>query len=148
MKDRNRAQPQTLVPGAERRMFIDHNGVGVPAVDRRGRPLWNMPKPSGHVLHFKSAAARSQWTALREAALAEAETPGYTEEQRKLSQDRLSQVVQKLTVAVPVYQGIPASMANWLRGQARRKQRLAVNPSMVQRLKQTLGFGADARVQS
>lgn len=34
------------------------NKSGVPMYDKRGRPLWRMPKPMKHVRHFACMAAR------------------------------------------------------------------------------------------
>ena len=40
--------PQTRVPGAARAYDDPKALYPIPLVDRKGRPIWNMPKPSGY----------------------------------------------------------------------------------------------------
>jgi hypothetical protein len=63
--------------------------------DMKGRPLWNMPEPTGHVNHKK-------WSLSKETG------------------ERIAEIVK-----VPVYRGTSAEYARWVRGQIKRSQRKA-----------------------
>jgi len=50
-------QKRICIPGAS--LVRDKNDMVVH--DKRGRPLWNMPKPDHHVKHFNNAGARAAY---------------------------------------------------------------------------------------
>jgi hypothetical protein len=53
------ASPSTMVPGSS--IVRENVGVGIMpqiAYDRKGRPLWNKPKPLYSVYHWKNAHLR------------------------------------------------------------------------------------------
>lgn len=67
----------------------------MPAYDSKGRPLWNMPKPVRYVEHVN-------WR------------------RHKRTGKRIPEPVM-----VPVYRGVSASYARWVKAQIRQKQRKA-----------------------
>ncbi len=86
------AEPQTFVPGATRRIDPD---TLMPEVDKKGRPLWDMPSPIRYAEHVTRRRTKQTGVVIGD------------------------------TVMVPIYQGMDARMANWYRGQARRAMRKA-----------------------
>ncbi len=86
------AFPQTRVPGATRRINPD---TLMPALDHKGRPLWNMPAPVRYAEHTKWRRHHRTGERVRE------------------------------TIKVPVYRGTSASYARWVKSQIKRNRRKA-----------------------
>jgi hypothetical protein len=87
------AIPQTMVPGATRR--VDPETL-LPMVSVKNKvPLWDMPTPVRYVEHVR----------------------------RRLDKKTKTVVMDK--VMVPIYRGIPSSLARLIRGEYRRTQRKA-----------------------
>ena len=84
--------PQTVIPGARRRVEPD---TIMAMSDKHGKPLWEMPPPSGYAQHKK-------WR------------------KHKRTGQRIAEPVM-----VPVYRGTSASYARWVKSQLRRRQRKA-----------------------
>lgn len=101
------AEPQTFVPGATRRIDPD---TLMPEVDKKGRPLWDMPSPIRYAEHIK-----------------------------RRKHKKTGEVIEE-EVMVPIYQGMGARMANWYRSQARRTMRKAAGKEMgLKEINETVG---------
>lgn len=113
--------PQVIVPGARRAYATDELGREDPfrpLFDKKGRPLWHMPRPVRRVPHFRNAACRARWQRVRMAAAEQARVTG-----KPLDMKFLEGVLKECVKAVPVYRGIPTSIAHSLRSAARRRAR-------------------------
>ena len=84
-------EPRTITPGAVRQINPD---TLLPAVDAKGKPLFDLPQPIRFAEHTRRRKIRG-----------------------KVVTDK---------VKVPVYRGVPASLANHIRGQMKRTRRKAV----------------------
>lgn len=95
--------PGVVVPGA--RPMLDPD---VPApkflTDKKGRPLWTMPEPTSYERHFKTAATHRAHALASDTEAAD----------------------EMFTVLVPIYRGISANIANYMRSQHRRAERKKV----------------------
>lgn len=111
-------EPGTVVLGATPVLTNNIAGVPVRAYDKKGRPIWNMPKPSGHVIHFKSAFARQQYDA--EVAALTASTSPKDPEFRK----KMIEVERKAKVSVPLYRGFSCTTARCIRATAIYRQKI------------------------
>ncbi len=83
-------QKVTIVPGA--RVIL--NAHGVPARDKKGRVLWEMPQPTSYVLHTK----------------------------RGFRGKGKTKVVLEEKIEVPVYRGFDASLVRNVKSALRRKR--------------------------
>lgn len=79
------------VPGASRQLDPD---TLLPENDKRGRPLWTMPRPYAHTTHIHPA-------------------------KKEFGEERGTVV----TVSVPVYRGVDAQTARYIRSQIKRRIR-------------------------
>ncbi len=71
------------------------------AFDDKGRPLWNMPAPVGYAKHVG-------W------------------QKHRVKGDRVP-----APIMVPIYRGVLASYARWVKGQIRRRQRKAAEAQVA-----------------
>lgn len=108
----DKIQSKTVVPGARRAVDKDGNPLFVKKGKKR-IPVWDMPEPIYHVRHFKSAGSR---------CLAESEL-GIDRDDNKLKLMMSPEQLDKYTDKVPVYRGLDASLARYIRGQHRRSER-------------------------
>jgi hypothetical protein len=98
---RKYAVPGTYVPGATP-MYDDPNAYAPMRMrDNKGRPLWNMPKPVGTVENIQIVSAV-------------VEVDG---------QPRMRKV--RRPVSFPVYRGVSAALARYIRADMRRRARKA-----------------------
>lgn len=116
-------QPMTVVPGATR--AYETNELGKPdylkpITDKKGRPVWNMPRPVSFAIHFKNEACKRNFFKIKakvEASVAAKEIDS------KAGNKMLSEALQAATNQVPVYRGLSAELARKFRAEGRRKQR-------------------------
>lgn len=98
-------EPGVVVPGA--RPMLDPDAPAPKFLtDKKGRPLWTMPEPTSYERHFKTAATRRAYDVVVAMGLEPSE--------------------DMYTVLVPIYRGIPANIANYIRSQHRRDERKKV----------------------
>lgn len=95
---RKHALPQTIVPGAKK--DIDPDTLKQ-KTDKRHRPIWVMPKPTGK--HETTQVV----------------THRFTDANGKPKSEKI-----KRKVAFPIYRGVPADLARYMRSQMRRGIRL------------------------
>lgn len=94
------------------------------------RPLFNVPKPLGEVVHWRNAAARRRWNGDFKAAYNDKE--GYKEKGCTI-------YGKADLVVVPLYRGIPMRLANEYRADNLREQRRKAAQTFMQRIRDAVG---------
>lgn len=100
--------PSQIVPGAH----LITDALGVPLKDRKGRVIWEMPKPSKYVRHFLNAGMRSKFEKVRRALAVLIENGSVKPSD---ANKQLEDMLRKVTKMVPIYRGIPARIAHDIR---------------------------------
>lgn len=113
MSKRKAFEPSTHVIGAER--------IEDPII--KGRVSWIPPKPSGQLLVWRSEASKRKFNG--DKAAAAKDTKG---------RDHLQ--------LVPVYRGCPTRLANEIRADIRRRERIAASRSTFEKVKSFFVGGA------
>lgn len=115
-------QPATTVPGAVRTQVQNPlTGTKEPAFDKKGRPVWDMPKPDGRVAHFKNAACRAAFRRAQHDAGIGATLGIYSPKQ---ASELVREAARQNMHAVPTYRGMTAADARYQRAQNRRAAHL------------------------
>lgn len=108
----------TYVPGANRAMILKDIGgfsIPVPAEDKKGRPVWNMPAPKYQVLHYKNRALKDNWLRTRTDVEEKIRNNAIPEDEKEATAELLRIILKKATVAVPIYAGCDAKTAQVMR---------------------------------
>lgn len=99
-------EPAIVIPGGSR--VLEKAPPHRQQTDKKGRPIWNLPKPVAFAEHFRNAAARREFEA-----------------------GRLPR--QAAVTLVPVLRGFDARTAHMYRGMVKRDRRISDETPVVEK---------------